>query len=139
MSRRRTLEKRVDRIHFMDPDETNVHLESAATQAWIVVHLTGDEQAECARYLKAENHDKLNEVMRLGAERAANEPTQLKALFLKKQIRAGAIRSCQRKLTEAEGDELHALNCWLERHNHWSSRKQCLVPLIESETQEAPK
>jgi len=139
MSRRRTLEKRVDHIHFMDPDESKVRAESAASQAWIVVHLTEEEQAEGARALKAEKHDKVNDLMRVGMERAANESTQAKEEFVKKRVRAELIRSCRRLLTDAESDELHALNSWLEAHSHWSKGKQCLVPMLESETQEGSK
>jgi len=136
VSRRRTLEKRVDRIHFMDPDETNVQAESAASQTWILVHLTEDEQAECARALKAEKHDKVNELMRVGMDRAANESTEAKEEFVKKYVRAEVIRSWHRLLTEAESDELDALNSWLQAHSHWSERKQCLVPMFESEEEE---
>ena len=131
MSRRRTLEKRVDHIHFMDPDESKVRAESAASQAWIVVHLTEEEQVEGARALKAEKHDKVNNLMRVGMDRAANESTEAKEEFVKKYVRAEVIRSRHRHLTEAESDELHALNSWLQARNHWSERKQCLVGLSE--------
>jgi hypothetical protein len=115
----RDLQSRIGQIEKTDTPEWRARAEGEAHMAWIIRHLTQDEQMALSRAIAAYNDDSPNTseaasaVFLKGEERTGTKPPAAYEEFKKKYMRAEALRNTGRRLTEAEGDELTALNAWL--------------------------
>jgi len=136
-----SLEKRLKRIQGPEPDSHR--FEEGAYTAWIVCHLTDEEQSELCRIFKKledspdwkEREDLLTEgarIQKLAEERASKErPEEYKTKWIRAEALRHTAQNTGRKMTDAEHNELMSLNGWLQAHSHWSLKKHCLVGLGE--------
>lgn len=113
----RRYEDRVHRIEKAETPEWRAHAEGEAYTAWIIRHLTHDEQDSLSQILAYENDSSTptaasSTVFRSGEERAGMEPAGAYEEFKEKYVRAEVLRHSSRRLTPGERDELSALNAW---------------------------
>lgn len=112
------IQSRIQRLEKTDSPEWMTRVEGEARMAWIIRHLTQDEQMELCRAVKAYKDDSAtpseaaNAVFRKGEDRAGTEPPSAYEEFKEKYVRAEALRHAGRHLTDAEGNELRDLNAW---------------------------
>jgi len=88
--------------------------ESNAYHDWIVRHLTEEEQIQCAKALKVEDHEKVREITQKGVERAGSAPAEAWRSFKEKYLRVEELRRKGRSRSDAESKEfwdlIEALN-----------------------------
>jgi len=124
MSKRsvRDLEERVVQLGLLPSDERRAEFQAEAESSWLIYHLTEDERDALVHLLVSIKDGQASppdwerrhgDLMAKAAERAAKEPPSLREEFIQKSVRAEMLRQTGRRLTEAEGDELRALNAWL--------------------------
>ena len=120
MSKVKRCEDRVHKIEKTEKTETpewRAHAEGEAYMAWIIRHLTQDEQDSLSRQILAYENDSsmpiaASSTFRSGEERAGTEPAGAYEEFKEKYVRAEVLRHSSRRLTPGERDELSALNAW---------------------------
>jgi len=121
----RNLQERVERIGQKPETESaewRARAEAKACQAWIVKHLTEDERTDLARRFAPSEKidgstpidDEMHRILSKGEERAGAEPANAWEEFKQKWVRAETLRRAGRLLTKGEGDELRALNAWMD-------------------------
>lgn len=119
----RNLQDRIERMGQKPETESaewRARAEAEARQAWIVWHLSEDENLDLAGWLSSHNDEsdlasdgRVRMILRKGEERAGKEPTSVYDEFKTKHMRMKALVGAGRLLTKAEGDELQALKAWL--------------------------
>lgn len=119
MTRIDRLGGRLEKMQPQDSDKWRIRAEGEAYMAWVVRHLTSDEQMQLCQRIKAYNEgDAMDSdaqaIIYLGEERAAKKPATAYEDFRTKYVRAEVLRHKGCPLTDAEGDELLALNMWLQ-------------------------
>jgi len=116
------LQDRVVQLGLSPSDERRAEFEAHAESSWLVYHLTEDERDALVDLLcsakdgQAPPPDwerKYGDLVAKGAQRASKEPPGLREEFIRKSVRADMLRHVGGRLTDAEGDELRALNAWL--------------------------
>jgi hypothetical protein len=91
--------------------------------AWLVSHLTEEERFEGSRCIKRletdqgdkEAEERMHELLAKAEVRGDARPASIRQEFELKHSRAQELRNMGRVLTDAEHEELLALNAWFEK------------------------
>jgi len=128
------LEKRVDRIQGPEPDSHRFDM--GAYAGWVVRHLSDAEQARLCDVIKELEEDSVGwqereqlltegaRIQKLAEERARKGPSEAYEKFKSNWIRAETLRHTGRRLTNAEHNELMALNAWLQGRAVWKGETE---------------
>jgi len=117
------VKKLEERVRGLDHQSSSTDGAGDARMDWLIHHLTEEEQSEactCIKRLETDQGDKEAEERMRGLLEKAQirgdaRPANVREEFYQKHSRVEELRSMGRVLTDAERDELVALNAWFEK------------------------